>query len=403
MHMSQTWFSHHARQIGAVVLALAAVVVIAACGSSSSSSTSSAGASPSTGASTSSAASGSAVSASNVSFAKASLTAATQIPAWTAPGPALSVSSLKGKTVLIIPLTTAVSFCNQLDSSTAAVATKLGMVPKVYPTTGTPSQWASGIQQGISEHVAAIVLECAIPSSTLTPQLAAAKAAGIPVYGTTASDTSVPLPAGLTGVTTDGYYQGMKDEALSAIAAQNGKPVDALMLTTFDISTGPGMATAFKSEMASKCGSACKIKSVNIPLAQWAQQVESTVSSAMTADPNINTVAIEFDGMVPLVLPALIKYPNVGVYAYGGGEAVVKLMTNSSSPLKMDVGEGAARIGYQVMDEVARTLTHQKSVAEEDVPVRVFNASNASQEADANTGYGTSFVTGFDKLWGLGS
>jgi ribose transport system substrate-binding protein len=350
----------------------------------------------------SAAAAGAGVSKADVSYAKATLAAALKLPGWSAPGPAVRSAGVKGKSVLLIPLTTAVSFCNSLDTSTEAVGKKLGMHVSVYPTTGSTTQWAAGIEQGISEHVNAIILECAIDASVLTPQLEKAKAAGIPVFDTVLTDPSQPVPSLLAGVTSDDYDTGMRDEALSAVANENGSPVHALLLTTYDIPTGRGMATAYTDEIRQRCGSACTVDSVNIPLAQWAQQVQSTVSSALTAHPDINTVAIEYDGMVPLALPSIAKYPKVGMYAYGGGDAVVKLMS-STPQLKMDVGEGASRIGYTVMDEVIRSLTKQKAIADETVPIRVFTAANAAQEADATNGYGQSFVSGFEKLWGLGS
>lgn len=364
---------------------------LAACGSTATTHSATAQSSGSSGA----------VSASNVAYAKQTVQAAEQIPSWTAPGPSVPASAAKGKSVLLIPLTSAVSFCNQLDDTTQAVAQKLGMKVSVYPTTGSPTQWAAGIEQGIEQHVSAIVLECSIDPSLLEPQLAKAKQAGVPVFDTVLNDESQPVPASLTGVTSAQYYAGLQDEALSAIANQNGGAVHSLLLTTDDIITARGDATAYQNEIKTRCGTACTVMSVNIPLAQWAQQVQRTVASTLTAHPDINTIAIEYDGMVPLVIPALIKYPQVGIYAYGGGEDVVKLMT-STPQLKMDVGEGADRQSYTVMDEILRSLTHQ-SVPNESVPVRVFTAANAAQSADANNGYGTAYVDGLAKLWGLGS
>ncbi len=380
------------------VLAGAAVVaaacLLAACGTSqgTASSSSSAG---------SSKANQQGPTASDVSYAKETVAAAEAVPSWTAPGAPVSTSSLKGKTLLIIPLTTAVSFCNDLDTSTEAAAKAIGMNVQVYPTTGQPSQWAAGIEQGISDHVAAIALECAINPSLITPQLQAAKSAGIAVIDSVLTDPSDPVPSSLTGVTSDLYYQGMKLEALDAIATQNGKPVHALLLSSSSFLTSPGMSKAFESELTSRCGSSCTVDNVDIPLTQWSTQVQSSVSSALTSHPDINTIAIEFDGMVPLVLPGVGAATGVGLYAWGGGTAVVDTMPKTPS-LMMDIGEGPVRIGYTVVDEVVRALVDHKTGINETVPIRAFVQSNYAADGDPTSGYGNAFISGFRTLWGLG-
>jgi ribose transport system substrate-binding protein len=385
--------SHRKVLVG--TLGVAAACLLAACGTSSGASS---GASSSTGASKTSQ---QGPTASDVAYAKSTVAAAEAVPSWTPPGSSVDTSSLKGKTLLVIPLTTAVSFCNDLDASTETAAKAIGLNVQVYPTTGQPSQWAAGIEQGISEHVAAIALECAINPSLITPQLQAAKSAGIPVIDSVLTDPSETVPSSLTGVTSDPYYQGMKLEALDAIATQNGKPVHALLLSSSSFLTSPGMTTAFEDELAKRCGSECTVDNVDIPLTQWATQVQSSVSSALTSHPDINTIAIEFDGMVPLVLPGVGSATGVSLYAWGGGTSVVNTMPKTPS-LKLDIGEGPVRIGYTVVDEVARALVLHKTSINETVPIRAFTLSNYAADSDPTSGYGNAFIPGFRSLWGLG-
>jgi len=371
-------------------LGIAAACLLAACGTSSSKP-------PST--STKSTKQG--PTAADVAYAKSTVAAAEAVPSWTPPGPPVNTSSLKGKTLLVIPLTTAVSFCNDLDASTETAAKVVGMNVQVYPTTGQPSQWAAGIEQGISEHVAAIALECAMNPSLITPQLQAAKSAGIPVIDSVLTDPSEPVPSSLTGVTSDPYDQGMRLQALDAIATQAGKPVHALLLSSSSFLTTPGMTKAFENELAKRCGSQCTVDNVDIPLTQWATQVESSVSSALTSHPDINTIAIEYDGMEPLVIPGVGSDTGVSLYAWGGGTSVVNTMPKTPS-LKLDVGEGPVRIGYTVVDEIARALVLHKTSIDETVPIRAFTVSNYAADSDPTSGYGNAFISGFRSLWGLG-
>jgi len=68
----------------------------------------------------------------------------------------------------------------------------------------------------------------------------------------------------------------------------------------------------------------------------------------------------------------------------------------------MDVGENLEWIGYAIVDQSMRIMGGLAPVKSEHVPVRVFDASNIAQAgAKFTSGWGNSYVGGYQKLWGL--
>jgi hypothetical protein len=68
----------------------------------------------------------------------------------------------------------------------------------------------------------------------------------------------------------------------------------------------------------------------------------------------------------------------------------------------MDVGENLEWIGYAIVDQSMRIIGGLKPVKSERVPVRVFDAANIAQAGSNFTGgYGSTYVRGYQKLWGL--
>jgi len=71
----------------------------------------------------------------------------------------------------------------------------------------------------------------------------------------------------------------------------------------------------------------------------------------------------------------------------------------------MDIGENLNWLASANMDEMMRTMLRLPSVANEHTALRVFTKANVAQTGTPpkfNLGFGTAYVSGYDKLWGLG-
>jgi hypothetical protein len=112
------------------------------------------------------------------------------VPAFTAPGPAVSASAVKGKSVLAMPINSEIDACTTQTKDFAALGGQLGMHVKVFANSGVPTQWVSGVQDATSAHDAAIALICGIVPGAVGPQLQAAQKAGLAVVDGNYDETS---------------------------------------------------------------------------------------------------------------------------------------------------------------------------------------------------------------------
>jgi ribose transport system substrate-binding protein len=334
------------------------------------------------------------------------------VPAFTAPGPPIDVPSLKGKgkKIYIIPETNNV-FNNVNVAQMKAIATKAGIGVTVYENQGTSAQWVQGMQTAVSQHVDLIVLANAPDPRALQPQLAAAKAAGIPVVVTHFYDDSTTPPPdceGCTGVTALETAPFNTAAALLAdwvILQAKGK-VNAIVPNVGGVIPTPGMLSAIKTEFAQYCPK-CKVKFVDIPLADFAStKLASDIQASVSGDPNINWIIDQLDSMEQATISAINtagRSGKINIVGYNGSTFAIKDV-QGKTPMKMDVGESAPWIGYATMDQVFRILL-KKPTVKESAPVRVFDSTNAT---DAGTppsltkGYGDAYEGGFNRLWGLG-
>jgi ribose transport system substrate-binding protein len=95
---------------------------------------------------------------------------------------------------------------------------------------------------------------------------------------------------------------------------------------------------------------------------------------------------------------------RVKIATFNGTPAILKMIKDGDT-VEMDVGEDIRWIAYAVMDQDMRLLAGLPPVKDPKIGIRVFDDSNideaGSPPRDA-TGYGNSYVDGYQKLWELG-
>ena len=385
-------------------LALSALTGLSACGSSGSSGGS--GGSKSTGASSGSSSSGG-VSAADVAYAKAQIVKYGKVPGFKAGGSPLHLSSLKGKTVYSIPITTQIPFYKYGEAAMKAAAEKAGLNYVTFPSQGQISNYQQGFAQAINAHASVIILNGPLPQD-LAPQLRNAKAAGIPVIAAHEEDVTSPQPSGVSAVAAGEFYQAARLMTDEAIANLNGKPVHAVAISASDTRPSPGMISAIKDELSKHCGSKCSVTTTDSPVADWATKIQPQVQSEINRDPSINTILPIFDSMTQYVDPAIRaagQGRTINTYSYNGTPAITELMEKGGSSLKADVGESPTWIGLLTMDQAFRLMLHKPPVKPfPAAPLRVFTPANVKQAGTppvSGQGFGTAAATGYDKLWGL--
>ncbi|HEX5401528.1 MAG TPA: substrate-binding domain-containing protein [Pseudonocardiaceae bacterium] len=334
------------------------------------------------------------------------------VPSFTAPGPSIDLSSLRGKSIFIVPETNNV-FNNVNVAQMKTIATAAGITATVYDNQGTSAQWVQGIQTAISQHVSLIILANAPDPRALQPQLAAAKAAGIPVVVTHFYDDSAPKPptcegcaAGVTALETAPFNTAAELLADWVILQAKGN-VDALIPIVGGVIPTPGMQSAIQGEFKQYCPK-CTYKFINIPLSDFASgKLGNDIQASVSGDPKVNWIIDQLDSMEPATLTTINtagRNGKINVVGYNGSTFAIKDVQGGSSPMVMDVGESAPWIGYATMDQAFRVLLGKPTVSES-APVRVFDSTNAAEAGtppSLTEGYGDAYVNGFKQLWGMG-
>ncbi len=377
-------------------LAAVAAVALAACSSSTTTT-------PSTSSNT--------VSAATLTGLKAKIATAETAPVWTAPGPAVSASVLKGKSLLVMPINSEIDACNTQAQDFKALGAQLGAHVTYFSDAGVPTQWVTGIEDAVSAHDAAIAMLCGIIPGAVAPQLAAATKAGIKIVDGNYNETN--NYAGLDGETAVNTAQSVANDVDYAITQLDGKPLHAIVVSSTSVIQGPDAMAAASSAVKAACPKVCTVdEDINIPVQDWTTSTaQSDMSSALLAHPNANAVIVAFDGIVPGVLPAIESAHRTGlkIYTWGGSRSIEELMLKPNSYIAADPGPDEDWDAYEAMDQVIRLLGGHPaaSVNAEVDPDRFWVPSNVSQffgpgDTYGNEGYGgNAFINGFRKLWGL--
>ena len=215
----------------------------------------------------------SAGAANNVPAAvKTKLTPLLAVPTLESPGAAVPVSTLKGKTVFVIPLQSTNQYNNLIDSAMQDAGSKAGVNVTIYTNQGQTNQWVAGMNQAVSQHVGAIVLSGGTDPRALQPQIKAARDAGIPVIVSQFFDNSAQYDCGklsadciadIDGVIPTPYQDSSAADADWIIQDSNAK-ANVLVVTSNDAGPSKGQAAAVKKELDTNCP-ACKVKFVDVP------------------------------------------------------------------------------------------------------------------------------------------
>ena len=348
-----------------------------------------------------------AVAATGASYsgAQANLAKYRAVPKFVAPGPAFDAKAKAGgKTLFIIPASSQVPFVATIANHIKRIATPVGVKVTTWQNQGQPSQWVQGMNAAIAQKASAIVLLAGNDPAGLQPQIKAAKAKGIPTIVAHLYDENQPSAPNVGGVVNIPYKIAGRLIADQAIIDTQGK-ANALVVTINQVKSTVPMVAGIRSEFAKYC-QGCKLTFTDVTIADIATKIQPNVQAALTADPGINYVIALYDSAeVPFVAAAIRAAGRVGrvkVSTFNGTPEILK-MVKQGDIVTMDVAENLEWIGYAVVDQSMRIMGGLKPVRSERVPLRIFDRSNIGQAGSTFTsGWGTSYVKGYRKLWGLG-
>jgi ribose transport system substrate-binding protein len=329
------------------------------------------------------------------------------MPTFTPPGPAVDPAKVRGKSVFNIPDSSGNPFATGVAQAEAQAAKELGVRYINCTNQGQVTEWVTCYDEAIQRKVNVINDFGGVDPRELGPQILQAQAAGIQVaaenvYGFSQTPVgvkySIPTP-----------YETAGRLMADWVVLDTKRKADALVLTSNEVLATSPIVSGIKSVFAEQCPG-CKLTFVNVPVKDWSTQIQSNVQSALVRDPNLNYIIPIYDSMTQFVVPAITAAGKVGrvfVSTFNGTPFVLKYIQDGDI-VRMDLGEDLQWVGYAFVDADARLLDGQglPQIFNAKTPLRVFTKNNIAQAGSPpqlSTGYGSSYLAGYQKLWGLSS
>lgn len=337
-----------------------------------------------------------------VATAKKNIAASTAMPKFKVPGPAIDVSSLKGKLVVVIRGNGAVPFVVDVSSAEQAAAKAAGMKTLLIDGHGTASGWSQAIQTAISQHAAGII-GVGLGVDLIRVALQNAKSAHIPVVDVLDEQAGAKVPPGITGNVSINFNGGGRLIADNVIASTNGAPTHVLILGdnefTSVVEETDGMKAEFKALAPQD-----KVIFQNTTVSTLATDIPRLVQTELRRDPKISWIAAAYDAQAQYVVPAV---------AQAGASSKVKVASNNGVAANMkwiqanhiqvfDIAPPTDWGGWAGFDDLARAMLGKPQV-NENLKIRSFTPANlkgidVSSQAAL---FGTAWQNGYSKLWGL--
>jgi ribose transport system substrate-binding protein len=305
-----------------------------------------------------------------------------------APGPTLkNAASLRGKTITYVPFFLEAPYFQAEVTLLQRAASVVGMKVNVCNAAATPTGAASCINQAVATKAGGIITD-SIPYSFATNAYAAAAKAGIPVV---ASDIADPVPSSLgPDVQTMDFHEDVTGKLVAdEIIADSGGHANVLLVVSHDVTEDVVNEKAMQQEFAANCPG-CKV-TPSIFSNNQLNDIASAVSVALTQNPDINYVVIQYDEPEgPLVLQGIVQvHATSRVKIVSQGSFLFGLQKIAAGQQLADVNSDPASGAWNEADLLFRMMTKSPipSASSYDLPIRLFDKSNVGSLALTATAY----------------
>jgi ribose transport system substrate-binding protein len=341
----------------------------------------------------------------DIAAAKAIIAKYSKEPKFVAPGPAFDArKAMKGKKVMIIPVTSQIPITQVITASMTRQAKRLGFTFTNWQNQGKADQWIQGIQQAIAQNYDVVDL-LAIPPAVLKPQIDQARKAGVKVISSHFAGFGWQVPKYIDGAVRLPYYEVGQILAAWAIVQTNGK-ANVLSIVANDLVSSADVIKGMRNVFARDC-KGCKLDIVDVPTVEWANKVQGEVQSGLQRNPNVNYVLPIYDAMTSFVSAALRisgKAGKIQQASFNGTPFVLEAVKKGD--VQMDIGENEDWIARAMLDADMRAAAGLKVPKNHyrGAPLYIFtkkNVAKAGTPPHPAKGYGNTYGPGFDKLWKL--
>ena len=168
--------------------------------------------------------------------------------------------------------------------------------------------------------------------------------------------------------------------------------------------TGPEK-DAFLNELKRVCPG-CKVKVMNVPSGQW-NTLQTKTASLIRANPDVNYIVPDFDGMVIFALPGVHSagaQGKVKIVSFNATPSVMKALKNKDV-VAAETGGPNLLQGWAFADQALRVAGGYPPLPDIGIKDRLFTADNINSinlDSQESTWYGEgNYAAAYKKLWGV--
>ena len=337
----------------------------------------------------------------DVAGAQAEIDKFRAVPEFTAPGPAVDAAAAKGKSLAIIPASSNVPFVTTIANNMVTTGGDAGLDVSVFKNNGSPAEWTQGVSDAIAKNADSIDLLAGLDPAAISAPVQQATGQDISVVATHLYDVNQPVDPNITAAMNIPYEQAGRLLADWVITQTDGD-ANVLVTTINQVNSTVPMVAGIEDEFATKCGDGCAVTKLDSTLAELGK-LQQAVQSALTSDPDINYVINLYDSAQAPQTEAAIKAlgrNDLKIATFNGTPEILETI-GPDSVIAMDVAENLEWIAYGAIDQHLRLLSAAEPTTTPNIPLRVFDASNIGEATGPELGFGDSFRSGYQELWGL--
>ncbi len=292
-------------------------------------------------------------------------------------GAPFDVSSVNGSTVWWVIQEANNPFLRTVYDISKEALASVGVKVVICDGRSNPVDANNCILQGVAQQVAAIQVDGPDPAS-FANSAATAEAAGIPVLTGAGVDSSMDVPSFISGVTSPDMRLTAELAADFVIVDSQGA-ANVLVISVGDVIGAGFEAKAFQDELKKYCPN-CTSTEVSVNVGNWASDLGTTTSAALSKDPTIDYIFPVFDPMTQFVNPAIVQMGKASSVTVVTGNGILPFMqelATGTSVTKGDVGTDMQALGYIEADQILRAMTGNPVVKNSYSPIRFFDVAAA--------------------------
>jgi ABC-type sugar transport system substrate-binding protein len=316
----------------------------------------------------------------------------------------LNLKKARGKTVFYLGGTLVDQRAQQLLKAFRQAAKIAGLKVKTFDGKGQVALWNQGFLTGVSQHADAIVA-IGIDPAVVRGSLEKAKAAGVPVFGESMGDASIPAPRDLVKLDVVSNFRWEGARMADYVLAKTKCKVDAALLGTNLYTVGVAMNNGVRGEFKRLCPTQCELSYSEVDFTKLPTQVPGLTQSVIGRNPNTSWI-ITFDAIAVYAVTGLQQAhaDKVKVISHDGNEANIDLMRKGTQQFATFAQAAPLLASFVTADEILRYLTGKPLDRKEAVlRGRLIDKANLGKGNDTASLFPklTGLQTVFKKLWGI--